>query len=66
MPATEELMMWPWRIGGTVGRTVYATAPDTEPAEHARDEGGILIGMFDTPELAAEACWAHNVMRGHL
>lgn len=36
----------PWRIGLTVGRTVYA--------------GDVLIGVFDTQALAARAVADHN------
>lgn len=44
----------PWRVGRKVGRTIYArlgaTASDEDP----------LIGVMDTPELAAETVAAHN------
>jgi hypothetical protein len=43
-----------WRIGRHVGRTVYAQA-----GPEASDEDS-LIGVLDTPEIAAEACKAHN------
>lgn len=44
----------PWRTGQSIGRTIYATArPD--PSDDDR-----VIGMLDTPELAAEAVAAHN------
>lgn len=51
------LIRWPWRVGRTVGRTIYATPPG--------DEDGVLIGLFDTPDLAAAACRAHNLTIGH-
>ena len=44
----------PWRAGRHVGRTIYAQGGDEASREDA------LIGMMDTPELAAEACSAHN------
>jgi hypothetical protein len=48
-----------WRVGGSVGRTIYAVT-GAGGHEHARDDEAVLIGMMDTPELAAEACEAHN------
>lgn len=48
-----ELTAVPWRTGRT-GRTVYArTGGDNWKAD-------TVIGMIDTPELAEEACAAHN------
>lgn len=44
---------WPWRVGRKVGRTIYAHPPD-----HA--DGGVLIGMMDTRELAEVVVHAHN------
>lgn len=59
---TPDLTSLPWRVGRKVGRTIYAmTGP--EPSD---DDP--LIGVMDTPELAAEACEAHNyrlTMRKH-
>jgi hypothetical protein len=46
-----------WRVGGHVGRTIYAqvgTSPDRE-----RD---VLIGMLDTRELAWRAVADHNTL----
>jgi hypothetical protein len=43
-----------WRPGRKVGRTIYAQA-GPEPSD-----GDVLIGVMDTPELAAEACDARN------
>lgn len=43
-----------WRTGRKVGRTVYAMAGD------APSDDDTLIGMMDTPELAAAAVFAHN------
>lgn len=44
----------PWRVGRKVGRTIYAH-PTDDP-----DGDGVLIGMMDTPRLAAAAVQAHN------
>lgn len=42
-----------WRVGRSVGRTVYAVVgPDRE----------VLIGLLDTPLLAEDAVYAHNVL----
>ena len=46
-----------WRTGRKVGRTVYAEAWDG-----VSDEDDVLIGLFDTPELAQAAVDAHNEM----
>lgn len=46
----------PWRNGRKVGRTIYAQA-GLEPSDDDR-----LIGLMDTPELAAEAVTAHNAL----
>lgn len=43
-----------WRVGRKVGRTVYAQTGDT-PGDH-----DVLIGMMDTPELAASVVADHN------
>lgn len=43
-----------WRTGRKVGRTVYAQI-GTEPSDK-----DVLIGVFDTRELAASAAKAHN------
>ena len=47
-------MNLPWRTGRRVGRTIYAQVGNEVSS---RD---VLIGMLDTPELAAEVCAAHN------
>lgn len=44
----------PWRVGRSVGRTVYAQV-DEDPSKM-----DLLVGMFDTGELAAEAVRCHN------
>jgi hypothetical protein len=49
-----SLLLLPWRTGRKIGRTLYAvTGPEAS-------DDDVLIGMMDTPELAAEACAAHN------
>lgn len=47
----------PWRVGRSVGRTIYACPPGSEPRN-----GELLIGVMDSPELAVEAVDAHNHM----
>jgi hypothetical protein len=49
-----DLREKPWRTGRKVGRTIYAQL-GPEPAD-----GDPLIGVMDTPELAAAAVAAHN------
>lgn len=48
-----------WRVGGSVGRTVYAGAAEHE---HARDDHATMIGVFDSHELAQVAVDDHNTM----
>jgi hypothetical protein len=43
-----------WRAGRKVGRTIYA-----QLGSFASDDD-LLIGVMDTPELAAEACAGRN------
>ena len=43
-----------WRTGRKVGRTIYA-----QDGPQASDDDR-LIGVMDTPELAAQACEGHN------
>lgn len=52
----EEL---PWRVGGKVGRTIYAV---TVPGDQL---GDVLIGMMDTRELAALVVDEHNAALEH-
>lgn len=47
---------FPWRTGRKVGRTIYAQQ-GTEPSD---DDP--LIGVMDTPEIAAEAVLCHNIL----
>ncbi len=52
--STPDLCSLPWRCGRHLGRTVYAMA-----GAEASD-ADVLVGIMDTPELAAEAVTAHN------
>ena len=50
-----ELLSQRWRTGRKIGRTIYAkTGPEPSDSDP-------LIGVMDTPELAAAACAAHNI-----
>jgi len=51
---TLDLLSLPWRVGTKNGRTLYAYAGEWA----ARED--VMIGVMDTPELAAEVCAAHN------
>ena len=51
---TPDPLSLPWRTGRRVLRTVYAQGG----AEASLDD--VLIGVMDSPELAAEACAGHN------
>lgn len=53
-PSPDPLLV-PWRVGRHVGRTIYAMG-GTEPSR----DTDVLIGVMDTPELAAEAVAGHN------
>lgn len=44
----------PWRCGSQVGRTVYVDAGWKSP--------DFLLGVMDTPELAAHVVQAHNAL----
>lgn len=48
-----DLTAVPWRQGRRKGRNLYAVTGEDWEAHPP-------IGMLDTPELAAEACEAHN------
>lgn len=48
-------LLAPWRVGGKVGRNVYACLKD----------GDQLIGQFDTAQLAREAVYRHNDAHRH-
>ena len=50
-----EVVRASWRVGRKVGRTIYAEIGGGNPLFD------LLIGMMDTPELAAEAVRAHNL-----
>ena len=51
---TDPRTAVPWRTGRRVGRTIYAQFGDVP------GENDPLIGVMDTPELAAEAVDSHN------
>lgn len=50
-----DLRKVPWRVGKSVGRTIYACPPGS-----SYRDGEELIGMMDTPLLAEEAVASHN------
>lgn len=55
-----DVLLKKWRTGRKLGRTVYAQA-GKEPADD-----DVFLGLMDTPELAREACEAHNkCLEGH-
>lgn len=45
----------PWRVGRKVGRTVYVVSE-----HHPSGDGGPLIGVMDTKEIAAKVVEDHN------
>jgi hypothetical protein len=49
-----DLLSLPWRTGRRKGRHLYAQL-GSEPSDDDPE-----LGMMDSPELAAEACEAHN------
>lgn len=49
-----------WRTGRKVGRTIYALISDDAGLVSEEDP---LVGVMDTPALAAEAVRAHNLDR---
>lgn len=49
-----DLTAVPWRTNSAAGKTIFAQA-GREPSPD-----DLPIGMMDTPELAADACAAHN------
>ena len=54
MPTDPDLLALPWRTGRHNGRTIYAQGGDWASREDT------MVGVMDTPELAAEACAGHN------
>jgi hypothetical protein len=56
----DGLPMPLWRVGRSVGRTVYRQAGP----EASKDD--VLIGVMDTPELAKQVVDAVNAMRTQL
>jgi len=57
MASKNDYIQNKWRVGRKVGRTVYAQVGD-EPSDN-----DLLIGVFDTKELAQAAVDAHNKLR---
>lgn len=51
----EELLLRPWRVGRSVGRTIYAQV-GSEPTKE-----DLLIGVMDHELYARAAVLAHNV-----
>ena len=51
----RDLLSLPWRTGNHNGRTIY-----TQAGAEASRAVDVLIGVMDSPELAAEACAGHN------
>ena len=52
-----DLTRRPWRVGRRKLRTIYAVVGDDR-------ESDVLIGLLDTPELAAACVRGHNRMLG--
>lgn len=50
---TRETVV-PWRIGRSVGRTIYARLAGSNP------DGDVLIGLMDSPEIAVNVVVSHN------
>lgn len=46
----------PWRVGRSVGRTIYVMPPDA--TEASKDDR--LIGLMDTPDMAQHVVDVHN------
>lgn len=44
-----------WRVGAKLGRTIYAVVDEPGP-----DNRDVLLGMMETPELAAHVVALHN------
>jgi hypothetical protein len=55
-----RLLLAEWRVGGSVGRTLYAIFGPEHGHEHARDDDAVMIGVRDTEQLARGAALAHN------
>jgi hypothetical protein len=53
---TETSPVPPWRVGRSVGRTIYHMVGDKASKQD------VLIGVMDTPELAAKAVEAVNAI----
>lgn len=57
LDASRVLLYSPWRVGRKVGRNVYAY-PGPDDPDYIGD--GVIIGQFDTAELAQNAVDSHN------
>lgn len=53
--STLDPMARPWRVGPKSGRPIYIQVGDAVDYE-----ADVLIGVMDTPELAAEVVRLHN------
>ncbi len=58
MPTPDQYTAYPWRVGRKVGRTIYAQVSGKPSDED------VLIGVMDSPGLAAEAVANHNATFG--
>ncbi len=54
----EQYLARPWRIGGSIGRTIYVQLGDRP------SKSDPVIGMLDEVALAEEAVCAHNECLG--
>jgi hypothetical protein len=59
--AQESLrcLLVPWRVGGSIGRSIYAVFASGGTG-YARDDDAVIIGVMDTEQLAQGAVVAHN------
>lgn len=52
-----------WRVGRSLGRTIFVQTGD-QPAKANVEDGDVVIGMMDTPELAQLVVDAVNAYQG--
>jgi hypothetical protein len=66
MPGRDEFVNLRWRVGGKVGRTIYAVMDDEFLTNREMSyEDDILIGVMDTVILAERVVADHNAsLRG--
>jgi hypothetical protein len=50
---TQVMLTSPWRVGGSLGRTIFAHPPG--------HEAGIVIGMLDSAALSEHVVTQHNL-----